>query len=169
MTFSLVAVIILLPVIAWWSALCISIFLVSRTALEDHLGKPQGPEQATRFADQRFDIRHSASLLLLGLHAGFVIAFLVEARPLLTSPGRIAVATGLLVLVLWLGSGLVATALARHLGTRLIASTLPLLFLFRMLLRPPVIALGFVDEMVRRLSGSARGFHSMLSRGRGQH
>ena len=119
----------------------------------------RGRVEAAAWLGRKFDaaifalslVRTIGQLSLFALVLAQTVQLRTEALlswPDLLISGLISVA------LLWVFTGVLAVALARHVGAGLLSTSLLPIQLLTRLCRPLTLAVSFIDEMVRRLSGA---------------
>ncbi|MBT8487013.1 MAG: HlyC/CorC family transporter [Phycisphaerales bacterium] len=138
------------------SALVLSLMQVRRAAVERRLANREAA--AAWLFDHASSIQLAVSLLRTILRLAVFALVLIEIAGVGESANltyeSLAIAGVVTVLVLWVATTVLASALARHAGAGLVAGALPLLRLVDLVCLPLTKALSFVDEAVRRLTGA---------------
>ncbi len=140
------------------AALKLALLGSGRLALEQQLEEEGLSDAATWLAERFRPAIFVASLLGTVARLGLFVLVLAEVGHLRseTSPQWIdLLVAGLVsVPVLWVITSVLAAALARYAGRGIIAGSLPALRLITTACYPLLVAVAFIDEAIRRLSGA---------------
>lgn len=142
----------------YFSALNLAMVQASRSGLEDEL------ESRGRLADGRWvldRLNEASHAVALFRTVGRVVVFALVLVAFegfgetsrITWPGLIGTALVSIALV-WFFTSVVASAIARHATYSIIAASLAFIRLSLIVVGPLLAAVGFVDEVVRRLTGA---------------
>ena len=142
----------------WIAALKLALIGPSRTLLTLRL-EDRGRVESATWLSRNFDSAIFAVSLVLTIGQlslfALVLAETVQLRTEASLSWSNLLISGLIsVTVLWVFTSVVATALARHVGAGLVSTGLPPIRLITRLCRPLTMAVSFIDEVVRRLSGA---------------
>ncbi|MCI0363155.1 MAG: hemolysin family protein [Phycisphaerales bacterium] len=159
MTLLVIAIILATAFATYLSALNLSLMGMSRAALQDKLSEQGRPSAADWLLDQtdsamlatafcRTLARMSIYVLILAALIG------LGAQATTITWGSLILAGLIAAVVIWFSTIVLATALARHFSSRLIASNLPMLRTLTLICSPATKAGLVVDGIFRRLSGS---------------
>lgn len=159
MNFVMLAAAILLAMAGYLSALSLSLIVLSRSALESRAERKGRLEMARWVLARQDAARLAVSLVRTGCRLGFFACILVEFAADTDSGLRIEIRDLVLagivsMLLLWLVTVVIASALSRHVSAGLVAGSLPLLKALAIGFQPLTRMFAFVDEVVRRLSGA---------------
>ena len=152
-------------VAAWCNALRLALQDPSRSELEHRLRRrtvgADEPEETPRvewiFARRSRLVTEFAFLRIscsVAVTVSYVVIFADFGTEASLDAADLVIAGLVSVFTLWLLTGVIAGALATHLGTSLLVRTLPILRLVDLLLGPLAGISGVIDEAVRRLSGA---------------
>ncbi len=143
---------------SYFSSLNLALVQASRAGLEEEFESRGILGRGRWLLDRMMESSHAVALfrtvgrvvtfsLVLVLFEGFG----ESAR--ITVPGLVG--TSLVsVALIWLFTSVLSSAIARHATYAVIASSLPLIHLTVVVVGPLLAAVGFIDEVVRRLSGA---------------
>ena len=142
----------------WIAALKLALVGPSRTVVTMRL-EDRGRAEAATWLNRKFDaaVFTLALVRTIGQFALFalVLAETVQLRTEASLSWPDLLISGLIsVAVLWVFTSVLAAALARHVGEGLLSAGLPLIRLVTRVCRPLTMAVSFIDEAVRRLSGA---------------
>jgi CBS domain containing-hemolysin-like protein len=149
---------LVLGLTTYFSALVLALQIVSRSSLERRLPPPNGFDWTTWLFDHVLPIRYSVALIRTALRVTFFVLVLMQVVDV--SRGEVVryidllIASVITVVLLWVFTVVVASALGRHVAAGLVASALPMLRLLAIACAPLTKSLSFVDEAVRRLTGA---------------
>ena len=152
-------------VAAWCSAMRLSLQDPSRSELEHRLRRRNGTadesEETPRvewiFARRSRLVTEFAFLRIIcsvAVTVSYLVIFADRGTEASLDAGDLAIAGLVSAFTLWLLTGVIAGALATHLGTSLLVRTLPILRVVDLVLGPLAGISGVIDEAVRRLSGA---------------
>ena len=152
-------------VAAWCSAMRLSLQDPSRSELEHRLRRRNGTadesEETPRvewiFARRSRLVTEFAFLRIVcsvAVTVSYLVIFADRGPEVSLDAAALVIAGVVSVFTLWLLTGVIAGALATHLGTSLLVRTLPILRLVDLVLGPLAGISGVIDEAVRRLSGA---------------
>ena len=140
------------------SALLAAVAHLSRAAMEQYLERIGRPGRAEWLFHRDISARHALALVRTALRLAFfaltileVVGIGADARLGYTD---LLIAGLIALLLLWVFTTVLATAIARHVSLAFVASALPLLHVLTTLCLPLTRGLGFLDEVVRRLTGA---------------
>jgi CBS domain containing-hemolysin-like protein len=143
---------------SYLSALHLALMGVSHSALLERFAKRDRQAAAQWILDRRRATLLCSSLLQTAFRVGFYMLVLVdvvgmgpETRLTLSN---LLLSSALAILLLWLFSFALASAIARYAGTGLLAGSAWLLRVIAWTGMPLARALRFMDEIVRRLTGA---------------
>ena len=150
---------------AWSSALRLSLQDPSRSELEHRLRRRNaGSEESEEtprvewiFARRSRLVTEFAFLRIIcsvAVTVSYLVIFADRGPEASLDAADLVIAGVASAFTLWLLTGVIAGALATHLGTSLIVRTLPMLRLVDLVLRPLAGISAVIDEAVRRLSGA---------------
>ena len=143
---------------SYFSSLNLALVQASRAGLEEEFESRGILGRGRWLLDRMMESSHAVALfrtvgrvvtfsLVLVLFEGFG----ESAR--ITVPGLVG--TSLVsVALIWLFTSVLSSAIARHATYAVIASSLPFIHLTVVVVGPLLAAVGFIDEVVRRLSGA---------------
>ena len=160
MTLLILLLIIALFVATYLAALCFTLHDFSPSALRDHL-TATGREGRDAWITENVDrgllamalVRTLARIAVFSLVVVLVIGYGEEVTIL----WQRLLATALISAVLvWMFTTVLAGSIARHLGVRVLAGGLWIIRGTTVACLPLVIAISFIDEAVRRLSGATK-------------
>ena len=142
----------------WIAALKLALLGPSRTLVTLRL-EERGRARSATWLSRNFDsaIFAVSLVLTIGQLALFalVLAETVQLRTEASLSWPDLLISGLIsVALLWVFTNVVAAGLARHVGTGLLSTGLAPIRLLTRLCRPLTMAVSFIDEVVRRLSGA---------------
>ena len=142
----------------WIAALKLALIGPSRTLVTLRL-EDRGHVESATWLNRNFDsaIFAVSLVLTIGQLALFalVLAETVQLRTEASLSWTDLLVSGLIsVAVLWVFTSVVAAGLARHVGAGLLSTGLAPIRLLTRLCRPLTMAVSFIDEVVRRLSGA---------------
>ena len=150
--------VIVLATAAYVSALVTALMLLSRAALEQHLDRNGHLARAQWLFDHDVAVRHATALLRTALRLAFFALVLLEVvgagDDATLTYGDLLIAGLIALVLLWVFTTLLASALAHHVSVSLIAGALPMLRTLATLCFPLTRGLGFIDEVVKRLAGA---------------
>ena len=152
-------------VAAWCSAMRLSLQDPSRSELEHRLLRRNGTadesEETPRvewiFARRSRLVTEFAFLRIIcsvAVTVSYLVIFADRGTEASLDAGDLVIAGLVSAFTLWLLTGVIAGALATHLGTSLLVRTLPILRVVDLVLGPLAGISGVIDEAVRRLSGA---------------
>ena len=152
-------------VAAWCSAMRLSLQDPSRSELEHRLRRRNGTadesEETPRvewiFARRSRLVTEFAFLRIIcsvAVTVSYLVIFADRGMEASFDAGDLVIAGLVSAFTLWLLTGVIAGALATHLGTSLLVRTLPILRVVDLVLGPLAGISGVIDEAVRRLSGA---------------
>jgi len=152
-------------VAAWCSAMRLSLQDPSRSELEHRLRRRNGTadesEETPRvewiFARRSRLVTEFAFLRIIcsvAVTVSYLVIFADRGTEASFDAGDLVIAGLVSAFTLWLLTGVIAGALATHLGTSLLVRTLPILRVVDLVLGPLAGISGVIDEAVRRLSGA---------------
>jgi CBS domain containing-hemolysin-like protein len=141
------------------SALSLALIQLSRSALQHRLDASGRGRDATWLVEHRDRVTLLTSLLRSCFRLGIFVLVLVEiigvGESAKLEPVPLTIAFLIAVLLVWIFTSVVASAIARYAGTGLIIYSMLPLKLFALLSLPIAHGLKLIDEIVRRLSGAA--------------
>ena len=152
-------------VAAWCSAMRLSLQDPSRSELEHRLRRRNGTadesEETHRvewiFARRSRLVTEFAFLRIIcsvAVTVSYLVIFADRGTEASLDAGDLVIAGLVSAFTLWLLTGVIAGALATHLGTSLLVRTLPILRVVDLVLGPLAGISGVIDEAGRRLSGA---------------
>ena len=144
----------------WLSALHLSIRDASRSDLDRRLAAKSGGK--THHVDWLFDrltqVTAGVSLMRTICRVAVVILVVLliarDGEEWTADIWELVISALVATAILWCFTSVLASALARHMGAGYVASGLPLIRMTYFLLAPAAALAGFVDEIIRRLSGA---------------
>ena len=151
------AIILALVVATYLSALSMALRSMSRLALQRRLEPVDRVVAGQWLVDHLDPVEMFTSLAKICFRVGIFVLVLVEfigvGESAKLEPLPLFGSFALTVLLLWLFTAVLASALAKYAGTDLIVISLRLLRAFGVLGIPIAWLVGFVDEAVKRLAG----------------
>jgi len=142
----------------YFSALNLAMVQASRSGLEDELEGRRKLAEGRWVLDRLHEASHAVALFrTVGRVAVFALVLVAFEgfgdASRITWQGLTGTALVSIALV-WFFTSVVASAVARHATYAMIASSLPFIRLSLVMVGPLLAAVGFVDEVVRRLTGA---------------
>jgi len=152
-----IAVVVLFAA-SYASALSAAIVVVSRSALEDRLAAKGHRDRAQWLFETQESTRIAVALLRAIFRVSFVGLVIVQFTG--TGPdariqtGAIVAGCFVAAIAVWLCTSVISLAIARHASVGLVAVSMPILRAASTVLWPITRGVGFVDEVIRRLTGA---------------
>ncbi|MBL9148830.1 MAG: HlyC/CorC family transporter [Phycisphaerae bacterium] len=159
MTGSLIAaLVVVLAITSYLSALNLALTVASRSALERRLATSGRLSARAWVLDRLAESAHAVALFrTAGRVTSFsliLIAYAGFGEDASLTAGTLGATVATSVIVVWFTTSAIAAAVARHVPNGLIASSVPLLRVLNLLAWPFLTLVDIVDEAVRRLSGA---------------
>ena len=149
---------VLLVLASYVSAVAVALLVISRSALESRLSESGRHTQAAWLYAHLIEVRMAVllarTILRVAVFAVVLVGIVGVGEGAVLTAGSLAAAGALAVLLLWVATGVLASAIARYASVGLITGAMPILRALAIVCSPLTRALSFVDEVVRRLSGA---------------
>ncbi len=149
---------VLLALGTYVSAVAVALLVISRSALESRLSASGRQAQAAWLYAHLIEVRMAVllvrTILRVAVFAVVLVGIVGIGEEAVLTAGSLAAAGALAVLLLWVATGVVASAIARYASVGLVTGGMPILRALAIVCSPLTRGLSFVDEVVRRLSGA---------------
>ena len=143
---------------SYFSALNLAMVQASRSGLENELDARGALETGRFLLDRLHEASHGVALFRtigrVTLFALVLVAFEGFGDAARITWSGLVSTVAVSVTLVWLFTSILSSAIARHATYGIIASSLGFVRLTLMLVGPLLAAVGFIDEVVRRLSGA---------------
>ncbi|MFM7051269.1 MAG: hemolysin family protein, partial [Planctomycetota bacterium] len=154
----LAAIILTVAATSYFSALNLALVQASRSGLETELESrgmlDRGGWILARMQEASHAVAFFRTLGRVALFAAVLVAFEGFGEALRITFSGLAATAGVSVALVWLFTSVLSSAIARHATYATIATSLPFIRITLVVVGPLLAAVGFVDEVVRRLSGA---------------
>jgi CBS domain containing-hemolysin-like protein len=143
---------------SYFSALNLAMVQASRSGLENELDARGLLGRGRWLLDRLGDASHAVALFRtvgrVSLFALILVSFEGFGEAARITWSGIVATTAISVALVWFFTSVLSSAIARHATYGIIASSLPFIRFTTIIVGPLLAAVGFVDEVVRRLSGA---------------
>ena len=143
---------------SYFSALNLAMVQASRSGLETELDARGLLDRGRWLLDRLGDASHAVALFRtvgrVSLFALILVSFEGFGEAARITWSGIVATTAISVALVWFFTSVLSSAIARHATYGIIASSLPFIRFTTIIVGPLLAAVGFVDEVVRRLSGA---------------
>ena len=141
-----------------FSTLNLALVQASRSALEDELEKRGILTDGRWILDRLLEASHAVALFRtvgrVALFSLILVSFEGFGDTSRITVGGLLGTAGVSVALIWLFTSVLASAIARHATYPVIAGSLRFIRIMLIIVGPLLAAVGFIDEMVRRLTGA---------------